>query len=204
MKGYFTEKDDNFISQQQEAQAQNFSEMYPELHLMRSCLLPQVDEGFPDKKTLRKKYMRRPLLICLLISVVVGIIGFISDLEIDFFFICFGISLGISIYLGFIITLLAWNDKMSLIRNSELSKATDYFHLISGRQGKDFRVKQHIDNVFLIVVKNKKFGVWGFHDAKYLIQPEYDYLNWSVKGKVLNAKLNGESFDMTIEGSRLY
>lgn len=204
MKGYTAETDDNFISQQKNVQAQNFGEMYPELNLLKSCLLPQVDDGFPDKKTIRKKYIRRPLVICLLLSVFMGIMGFISEGDIESFFIFFGISFGISIFLGFIFTLIAYFDAINLIQNSELGKATDYFHLISARQRKDFRVKDHIDNVLLIVVKNKKFGVWNFYEAKYLIQPEYDYLNWSVKAKVLNAKMNGESFDITIKGQRLY
>lgn len=198
-------KTGGIISQQdQQAKTRNFSEMYPELQLMRSCLLPQVDEGFPDKKNIRIKYIRRPLVICLLISVVVGILGLIIE-DLVFFFICFGISLGCSIYLGLFITLSAWNNKIGLIRNSELSKATDYFQPILGKQEMHyFRVKNHLNNALLIVVKDKKFGVWNFFSREFIIQPKYDYLKWSVTGKVLNAKMNGESFDITIQGQRLY
>ena len=56
---------------------------------------------------------------------------------------------------------------------------------------------------YVFIVKNQKFGLYNVMRIKIQLTPDYDFLSWKTKGKILNATKNGRQFLIDIDGNEL-
>lgn len=59
------------------------------------------------------------------------------------------------------------------------------------------------NKMYRFVIKDSKFGVFNIKSGKLQIPCDYDYLKWKVKDKILMATMNGNHFEIDINGNKL-
>ena len=60
-----------------------------------------------------------------------------------------------------------------------------------------------VNNGYVFIIKNYKFGIYNTKKNKVQIPAEYDLLSWVTEGKILNVQHNGRQYIMDIYGNEL-
>lgn len=78
------------------------------------------------------------------------------------------------------------------VKKIDLSSQFDYFE--NGKQ---------CSSTYKFVIKDSKFGLFCVRTRSLQIPCDYDYLKWKVKDKILMATMNGNHFEIDINGNKL-
>jgi hypothetical protein len=60
-----------------------------------------------------------------------------------------------------------------------------------------------VNNGYVFIIKNYKFGIYNTKKNKVQIPAEYDLLSWVTEGEILNVQHNGRQYIMDIYGNEL-